>query len=136
MAHPALFGLSPISFHSLGKGETFKGQIRGWIQNLKRTLGAVFMLWENEKYEWSLPSGKVKTPEETHIQRRRQKQSKAWSRALDAALPGGSGRCRRAADRAPGLTGNLARLRRCLQGFCLFKHFEEQFHPNRLVVIF
>lgn len=55
---------------------------------------------------------------------------------LGAALPGASGRCRRAAAHAPRHSGKLARLRRSFQDFRLFKHFEMQLHPKGLVVTF
>lgn len=79
---------------------------------------------ELKSMDRSVPPAKVKRPQE-------QLYSREGERAgvLGAALLSGSGRGRRAAARASWPLREHARLRRSLQGFCLFKLFEIQFHP-------
>jgi len=83
-----------------------------------------FSRHKEELMDRSVPPAKVKRPQEELY-------SKEGERAgvLGAALLGGSGRGRRAAARASWPLREHARLRRSLQGFCLFKLFEIQFHP-------
>lgn len=85
--------------------------------------------------EHSVSLGKVKEKENRKRKKERKKTLRkahskeeeagaARSRVPGAALPRGSGRCRRTAARAAGYSGRLARLRLSLQDFRLFKHFE------------
>lgn len=72
----------------------------------------------------SVPPAKVKRPQEELFSKEGERAG-----ALGPALLCGSGRGRRAAARAFWPLREHARLRRNLQGFCLFKLFEIQFHP-------